>query len=463
VRRVAAGVAVAAALAATGCGGGGGGKGVPAGAAKTPADAVAFISLKTDASNDQWQHAIRLAARFPALEGQLGKIQRYRREVGSEVDYVWSDFRNAGDDSVLLTKPKDLARVKTLLGSDTSSADLGDGWVAFGDYAAQFKKHAEGDKLDGDATFKDAFGNLDDSAPLRAWVRGRSVQAELDRALKSGGAAPEITHELGDLKSIAGFGRAVSDGARIELRGTIDPAPKPATFEPSLPKSTPGGALLYVSATHLRAPLRALVRLIAKSNPNFETELQQVQSALGLTLARDIYPLLEDESSVAVYPAGRIPRILFQQKISDETKADNVLRRIGAIAQFGGGAKVQTGELRGVRFQKLTFKSPKLTIYAGVDKGRIFVTNALGLVVPAPSTTLSDDARYRSARESAHAPRKVAAYAYSDLRRGLPYLFTAGGGVSATTRENAKPLQSAFVYLVRDGDDLKLSGFTAIK
>jgi hypothetical protein len=453
---------VAAALAAAGCWGGGD-RGVPAGAGKTPADAVAFVSLKTDASNDQWQEATRLAARFPALRAQLGKLQRYRRALGPEVDFVWSDFRNDGDDSVLLTQPKDLARVKTLLGSDSSSADLGDGWVAFGDYAAQFKRRAEGDKLDGDKTFKDAFGNLDESAPVRAWVRGHSVQVELDRALQSGGAAPEITHELGDLRSIAGFARAESEGARIELRGTIDPPADPATFEPSLPTSTPGGALVYVSATRLRAPLRTLLRLVAKSNPTFETQLQQVQSALGLTLAGDVYPLLEGESSVAAYPAGRIPRILFQQKVSDEAKADNVLRRIGAIAQFGGGAKVQTGELQGVTFQKLTFKSPKLTIFAGVDKGRIFVTNALGLVVPAPSTTLSDDPRYRSARESAHPPRKVAAFAYSDLRRGLPYLFAASGGVGATARENTKPLQTAFVYLVRDGDDLKLSGFTAIK
>jgi hypothetical protein len=463
MRHLAAGVAVAAALAAAGCGGNGGGKSVPAGAAKTPADAVAFVSLKTDASNDQWDKSLRLASRFPALAGELGKLERYRRALGPEVDYVWSDFRNGGDDSVLLTKPKDLARVKTLLGSHSSYADLGDGWVAFGDYAAQFKPQAEGDKLDGDKTFKDAFGNLDESAPVRAWVRGRSVQTELDRALESGGAAPEITQELGDLKSIAGFARAEGDGARIELSGTIDPPPSPATFEPSLPKSTPSGAVLYVSSTQLRAPLQTLLRLVAKSNPMFETRLQQVQSALGLTLQGDIYPLLEGESSVAVYPAGRIPRILFQQKVSDEAKADNVLRRIGAIAQFGGGAKVATGELHGVRFQKLTFKSPKLTLYAGVDKGRIFATNALGLVVPAPSTGLSDDPRYRAGRESAHPPRKVAAFAYSDLRRGLPYLFAAGGGVSATARENTKPLQNAFVYLVRDGDDLRLSGFTAIK
>jgi hypothetical protein len=281
MRHLAAGVAVAAALAAAGCGGNGGGKSVPAGAAKTPADAVAFVSLKTDASNDQWDKSLRLASRFPALAGELGKLERYRRALGPEVDYVWSDFRNGGDDSVLLTKPKDLARVKTLLGSHSSYANLGDGWVAFGDYAAQFKPQAEGDKLDGDKTFKDAFGNLDESAPVRAWVRGRSVQTELDRALESGGAAPEITQELGDLKSIAGFARAEGDGARIELSGTIDPPPSPATFEPSLPKSTPSGAVLYVSSTQLRAPPQTLLRLVAKSNPMFETRLQRAPPDRG--------------------------------------------------------------------------------------------------------------------------------------------------------------------------------------
>ena len=468
----AAAAAVAAvALAATACGGGGGGASLPAGASKAPADAVGFVSLKADTSTEQWRQATKLAAKFPALAPQLVKLERYRRALGSEVDYVWLDFANNGDDGVLLTKPRNLARLKTLLAPDTSSySSLGDGWVAVGDYAATFKRRARSDHLDRDKDFKAAFGNLDDAAAVRAWARGGPVQSALDRELAGGGAAPRITHDLGDLKALAGFGRAESDGARLELRGTIDPAPDAATFKPTLPDSTPGGAVLYVSSTHLDAPTRAIIRMVADSKPNFEPQLKQVEGVLGLTLQDDVYPLLKDESAVALYRGGRIPQILFEQKVGDEAKADSLLRRIGAIAQASGDVEVATTQIGGTTMQTLTFSRSAVTVYDGVAKGRILVTNSRRLAqdtITGPGQKLSDDPQFRAARDAAKLPGEVAAFAYGDLRNGLPYAFeiaqATGSTVTASDCANTKPLQNALVYLVKDGDDLKLSGFTTIK
>ena len=470
MRQPAAATLVAAVLATTGCGGGGGGA-LPPGASKSPAGAVAFVSLRTDASSGQWKQATKLARRFPALADQLGRLERYRRALGPETDVVWVDFANDGDDFALLTKPKNLARLKTLLEPETTTySSLGDGWVAVGDYANVFRRRANGGHLDGDDDFKDAFAKLDDSAAVRAWVRGEAVQSALDRALASGGAAPRITHDLGDLKSLAGIGRAESGGARIELRGTIDPAPDPATFKPSLPDSTPGGAILYVSSTHLDAPTRALLRMVAESNPNFETQLKQVEGVLGLTLENDVYPLLKGESAMAVYPGGRIPPSLFEQKVGDEQKADSLLRRFSAIAQASGQVEVETPTIAGTTVQKLTFAGSSVTIYDGVAKGRIFVSTSQDLarqVISGPATTLADDPQFRAARDAAKLPDEVAAFAYSDLKEGLPYVFRlaaqSGDTVTPSARANTKPLQNALVYLVKDGDDLKLSGFTAIK
>jgi Protein of unknown function (DUF3352) len=466
--RLAAAAAVAAAVLAAGCGSGGKKVSLPAGASKTPGDAVAFVSL--DTSSSDWKQATTLAARFPGLAPQLGRLERYRRAVGSEVDYALLDF-GSGSHGALLTKPKDLARLKTLLQPDsTSYASLGGGWIAMGDYADTFKHRAQGSRLDGDKSFEETFGKLDKSAALRFWVRGSSVQDVLDRALAHGGAAPRLTHDAGDLKAIAGAGHAEANGARIDVHGTIDPAPDAATFKPSLPDSTPGGAVLYVSSTNLAAPARLILRMVVDSKPTFETQLKGVEGVFGITLENDVYPLLKGESALAVYPGGRIPPILFEQKVSDEAKADSLLRRFGAIAQASGQVDVRTIQLGGTTAQQLGFKSAKVTIYDGVAKSRIFVTNDESLAretIAGPAKTLADDAHFRAARTAAKLPGSVSAFAYADLAGGLPFLFKLAGQTGSTVgtseRANTKPLQNALVYLVKDGNDLKLSGFTTIK
>ena len=470
MKRIAPAAIAAVALLAAGCGGGGGGS-LPEGAAKSPAEAVAFVSLDTDASSDQWQKAKKLAARFPGGAMVVDEVEKYRQAVGPEVDLAWLDFANDGDDFVILTKPSNLARLKELAAPDNFAyAELSDGWVAIGDQSEAFKKQAQGDKLDSDGGFKDAFGKLDSGAAVRAWVRGPTVQALLDRALVSGGAAPRITHEIGDLKSISADVRAEDDGATAAVYGTIDPAPDPATFSPSLPDSTPGGALLYVSATGLDAATRIILRMVGESNPRFETQLDQVQGVLGITLEGDIYPLLKGESALAVYRGGRIPPILYQLKVDDEQKADRLLRRFSSIAAVAGGVDVSTDEIEGRTVQKLTFTDSNVTVWDGVAEGRLFVTNARELAretIAGPEHALADDDLFRSARKAADLPGAVIAFAYGDLEHGLPYVFRqverGGDVVPPAARANTKPLQTSLVYTVKDGDSLRMSGFVTIK
>jgi hypothetical protein len=461
MRPLAAGALAAVALGVAGCGGSGRASGLPKGAAKVAKDAVAFVAVKTDAGSAQWRQTLQLAARFPASAPLLAQLRKYRSALGSETDVALLDFAHGGDDYAVLTRPSSLGRLETLA-APHGVVKLSGGWVAVGPAAGRLGSGG----LDRDKDFQDGFGKLDVHAVVRAWVRGSAVQAALDRSLASGGAAPKITHELGDLKSIAASARAEGGGARFEIDGTIDPKPSPATFTPTLQASMPGGAVLFVSTTRLDEATRLVLRMVAKSDPKFETQLQQVQTVLGLDLQRDVYPLLEGESAVAIYPAGRVPSILFEQKVADTAKADAVARRIGAIAQLSGEAKVETVQIGGATGQKLSFKSSNVVVYDGVARGRIFVTNSLPLAqesVSAPPRTLADDPSFRSARAAARLPSKVAAFAYADLGRGLPYVFSASGGASATARTNVKPLGPAAAYLVPGDGGLRLSGFVSIK
>jgi hypothetical protein len=472
VKRVWAGAALAAVLAAAGCGGGGGGKGtIPEGAGIAPASAPAFISLNTNSSSDQWEKVTKIAAHFPVIAGQLGEISKYRNAFGPEVDLVWLDLVKGGD-FVVLTRPSRPARLKMLLAPDIAAhAELSDGWFAIGDEAERFQQRLKGDKLDGDRSFKDGFAKLDSDAVVRAWVRGSTAQGLLDAALVGGGAAPRPTHDVGNLHAISAAAKAEGGGASVELDGLIDPTPDPATFGPSLPGAVPAGALLYVSTAQLDAPVRTVLRLVGKSLPKFNTQLSQVEGVLGLSLENDIYPLLKGESAVAVYPgAGRVPRVLFVQKVDDEKKADSLLRRLSAIAQLGGSIKAGTVQLAGESVQKLKFTGTDVTIYDGVAKGKLFVTNAAGLAeqtIAGPADTLADDPLFRSARDAADMPGKVAAFAFGDLENRLPYVLRLaqhfGSVVPPEVFANIKPLQGSLVYLVKDGDALRISGFQTIK
>jgi hypothetical protein len=489
VRRFWAGAAVAAALAAAGCGGGGGGGSLPDGASIAPASAIAFVSVKTDFSSAQWRQVAKLAGRFPGTPQLIAEFKKQtngldfdkdvKPALGPEVDLVWIDARNDGDDVVGLTKPDTKAKLTALLKKSRSkgeskavTAQVGD-WVVISDSQAKldrFKTASAGDKL-ADKEFKQAFGKLDSDSSVRAWISGQFVQTALDDALVKRGAPLRLTHDVGELHSISADAKAASDGASIEIDGLIDPNPDPATFSPSLPKDIPDGALLYVSTTSLDAPLKTILRLVGKSVPNFNAQRSQVEGVLGLSIESDLYPLLKGESAVAVYPGtAQIPRVLFVQKIDDEQKAASLLRRFSAIAQLSGSVKAQTVQLGGESVEKLTFTGSPVTIYDGAVKGKLFVTNASDLAqqtITGPASSLGDDPLFRSTRDAAGMPGKVAAFAFGDLENGLPYVLKlaqqAGNVVPPEAFANTKPLHGAVAYLVKDGDALRISGFQTIK
>ena len=488
MKRLCAGLVAAAALAAAGCGGGGGG-GLPEGASVAPASAIAFVSVNTDFSSDQWKRVTKLAGRFPGTPQLIAKFEQetgldfsqdVKPALGPEVDLVWVDAGNSGNDVVGLTRPDSKAKLEAVLkksrskgGPKAVTEQVGD-WVAFADSRAKldkFKAAASGDKLAGVKDFKQAFEKLDSDSSVRAWISGDFVQSALDRGLASNGAPPRLTHDVGALHAIAGDAKAESNGASVELDGLIQPRPDPATFSPSLPDAVPDGALLYVSTTSLDAPLRTVLRLVARSKPNFETQLSQVEGVLGLTLEDDIYPLLKGESALAVYPGNaRLPDILFLQKVDDQQKADGLLRRITAIAQLSGEIGTGSVELGGKTFQELTIRSAGVTIYDGVAGGKIIVTNSRDLAeqaVTGPKKSLGSDDLFRSARDASGMPKKVAAFAYGDLQHGLPVVLRFaqqnGNVVPSEAFANTKPLTAALAYLVKDGDGLRISGFQGIK
>ena len=472
-------------LVASACGGGGGGA-LPGGADAAPASASAFIAINTDFSSEQWRRATALFAKFSGSSDLLKRVERALRKenvdferdvkpaVGPEVDVVFLDFANGGNDVVGMTQPKDKAKFEALLkkGTTPGFATEVQGWTVFADSQAKldrFKRARENGSLADERAFKDAVGKLDESSAVRAYVRGRDVQTALDAALVRSGAPPNLTHAIGTLESIAASASAEPAGVRLDGGLGIEPALKPELFAATLASQLPSGALLYAALNRLDRPLDAVLALVAKSNPKFESQLGQVEAVLGLSVERDIDPLLRSESALAVYPATPIPAIVYLLKISDEDKVRSLLDRLTAIARFAGGTKTSTHEMGGVQIQELQFVKQGFSLFTAVFNGKLLVTNRHDAARAAieGGERLSADPLYQQARRDAAVPDQTAGFVYLNLRDGLPaaYAFAErrGSVVPQVARENTKPLETALLYAVPDGNRLRTAGFVTIK
>jgi Protein of unknown function (DUF3352) len=305
---------------------------------------------------------------------------------------------------------------------------------------------------------------------VRAYVAGEPVQRAMDRGLHGSGAPANLTRDLARLKSIAAAGFIEHNGVRVDSALTTDPAANPKTVKPTLADSLPSGALLYVDTADLAAPTRTILELVARSNPKFETQLHQVETILGLSLEKDVYPLLSQEEAFALYRAMPIPKVVFVAKAPNEGRAREVLGHLLALAKLSGSLSVSTSSVGGVEVDDVSQPGSGVHVLIAVGHGKLIVTTArdtLPTLIEGKGSKLADDALYKQARADAKVPSDVVGMAYGDLAHGLPFAFDLaeanGSVVPPEARTNTAALSHALLYAVQDGKRFRLAGFLAIK
>jgi len=489
MRLHAAGLLAVLALAAAGCGGGGGGgNALPAAAEVVPASAPVLISLNTDFSTHQWTNALILLHRFPGA-GELLRQARvesgnvdFARDVkpalGPEVDIVWLDFRNGGNDVVGLTQPKSKGKFAALIvkgnksGAKLVTDEVG-GWTVVADSRSKldaFRRASAGDTLSGAGEFKDAMSRLDEKAAVRAYVAGGPVQRDMDRALARGGAAPNLTRNLAVMQSISAAGFIEPGGVRAEADLATDPRANPKTYTPTLAKTLPPGALLYISTANVADPTRTILKLVARSERDFEAQLGRFETVLGLSLEQDVYPLLSGEQAFALYPDKPLPKIVFVTKVPDEGRARELVAHVLSLFKISGAVTVTTLEVGGVSVSDVSAPGGSVHGYVAVTGGKLIVTtgrDTLATLVEGKGAKLADDPLYKRARADAKVPGQVVGLAYGDLTHGLPFAFDLaeanGSVVPSEARPNTAPLKHSVLYAEQDGNRFQLFGFVAIK
>ena len=492
MRAGAASLLAALAVVAAGCGGGGGGgeNALPGAAEVVPASAPVLISINTEFDSRQWENALALVPKFPSLPGLLRRSGRetgldFERDLkpalGPEVDVVFLDFANEGNDVVGLTQPKNKAKLLAALkkrdaaddsGSKTYTEDV-NGWTVVADARSKidaFRSAAAGDKLADDDGFKDAMSRLDEKAGVRAYVAGPPVQRALDRALEQGGAAPNLTRDLARMESLSAAGLVERAGVRVEAALATDPSAKPKTYTPTLAATLPAGAYLYLSTANLADPTRTILKLVDRSNPGTKQKVDQFLGVIGFDLKGDVYPLLSGEQALAIYPARPIPKIVFAAKVPNPGRAQELVARVVQLLKISGELAVESFDVGGTTVDGLSQPGTSVHVYVAVAGDKLLITSArdtLPTLIQGSGEALADDPLYRRARSDAKTPAKVAGLAYADLTHGLPFVFDLaeanGSSVPPEARANTGALSHALLHARQDGNRFLLSGFAAIK
>jgi hypothetical protein len=481
--------AAALTLVAAGCGGTAG-AGAPDGAAAAPASAAAFVWVDTDLKSNQVDQAQALLDRFPGRAQLLDQIDKqlskknldFNRDVkpalGDELDAVWLDFANNGDDVVGMLKPRNEQKFAALLkaGDTPTYSDKYQGWTIFAGKRAlldRFKSAAAKGSLADDDAFTKAFGTLDSDSIARAYVSGDALQSAY---VKSLGDTSSLGMTPGDFLTfgpIVADAKAESSGVRVDgssvMHTKLNPNPTSAPYTAKLADELPAGALLYVSTSQLDREIRATVNAYAKANPSFKQQEAQVEGVLGTSLEHDIYPLIDGEAAFAIYPAKPLPAFEFVLAVKDEQKARRLLTKVDLLLSFSGQYKPQTVAIAGAHLDEVKVPGKTYSIFYGVADHKLVVTNARSAVAAllGGGKRLSDDPLFKAARDGAGASGKTIGFVYADLRDGLPVAFDyarqTGSVITPTDVANTKPLQSAFLSFTRDGDTYDGSGFAGIK
>ena len=342
-----------------------------------------------------------------------------------------------------------------------------EGWTVVAESQAfidRFKEMRSGEPLAENARFENAMEGLPDDALASAYVNADAIVKAY--GMTESALGPQAFDQLfpNGVPSVGGTVSAEEGGLRFEATGqTTQPTD---TFEAALPDELPAGALAYVGFSNLAKGIRSSLNSAGESNQQFDRQLGQIELALGLSLDRDVLPLLEQEGAVAVYPAtgGGLPGIQLALKVEDEQQAVATIDKLLArAAQFSSDIPApQTLDIGGVEAKSVEYEGTTI-IYAGFD-GKLVITNAADTIegLQGSGEKLADDETFSNAKENADVSGETSGIFYINLNSAFD-LAQALSEQPPQVQENVEPLDSFLLYSTAEDGRVTVSGFLAIE
>ena len=478
----------AAALALAGCGA----SDEPAagGATIVPANAPAFVTVDSNADSSQWNQIEELLEKFPD-GGQATRFLRASFEddlklrweqdikpaLGDEIDIVWLDLKNQGQNVVAVTKPKDEEKFRAAVqkgnAGDPSGEDLivdeYEDWLVLSDSQAKidrFKQQVpEGDSLADDPVYKDALAELPDDSLVTVFARGRELlQVFEDSASLPGGSLFQL--QAGQRPEfIAAAFAAQDEGLRLvsASRAETEPANPVETFESKLLADVPGDAVAFVAFRGGDALNKQLQQLQGEAMTKDALEEFERMSGLKFDALTGLF-----KNEVALYVRAGTPfpevTLLLEAPIEQAalTTVDDLLKQL-PLAQPCAEQEQAGVMVKCIGFSGITIR------YAAFD-GKVVVTTGVQSIeeIRSGGPRLADDDAFKSARDAAGMPDETAGFVWLDVEDGLPLIvgLAEASGDTATIpqefRRNLEPLRSLVAWADRDGRTSTAELFLAI-
>jgi hypothetical protein len=466
------GVLAVTALLAAGCGGTTGQPGSGA-SSIVPASAPAFIAIDSNAESSQWQTIDELASKFPDKQKGVDSIKQdlakegvdwakdVKPALGDEVDVVWLDFANNGEDVVVLTQPKSRAKFKALVAKagDKVFYDTFKGWAVIAPTQKvidRFEQESAGAKrvLADDRSFSDSMRRLGNDAVLRAYVNGTFL---MRLAREAGGPQVEpYIDKLGTLDWIAARLGATSEGIGFDtiVHGTPGSLFKGSSSSGALTTkllgTVPADALVYLSFHGARGMFDGLQRNPALNTPQLR-RLAQPLEQLGR--------ILQGENAIYARPGKNIPEVTLVS--TPESLGTPIVDR---MVEKLAGTPPQAMTLGGTRVHAMASSGMGL-YYADVNGKFVVSDQPQGIRAAAGSgKSLSDSSEFRQAKDASGMPDKTWSALYVNIHASVPYAEKlAQHHIPAEIARNIKPLRSAVEYAAAHTHEVQVTVFLRIK
>jgi hypothetical protein len=447
---------------AVGCGGGSTTE-AGSGAAVAPASAPFYASIATDPESDQWKQAGALLRQvsggdelLQSLFEEEGGWEAIEPALGPEVVMVVLDASSESSE-IALTQPDDVEAFKKLSADDDGATREIDGWWAVAateELLDRFEQAKDDGTLADSEAFQAATSELPDDALATLYVSPASEIGSLPGMLDEGTLRCFTGGE--EQQASAYAISAVDGGFQLDSSETALPFPLEAGAS-DLDDKLPAGALAFASVHNASAILRHFLDCAGES---LGMQLGQLEAFTGIEPEKDLFPLLEGETALAVYPPtadGTDPAIAAVTQVADTADVlASFDRHLQALGPLVGELTVREQPLEGLAVHVVSREGQPIFAYAARD-GLFAVSNtpAGTLVLQGGGQTLAQDEHYLAARDAAGAPDETAGFLYVDAA-ALGSLFT-GTGMNGT-----QGLGGLVVWGETDGDALSTQGFLAI-
>ena len=439
---------------------------IPESASLAPADALAYGTVTTDESSEQWQKAASLLERIPGLhDGLLDSVASGLRDQGID----WSaDVRpalgpelvvvaTADKQPIVLVRPEDEAKLEELLDKTNTTYVRGtiDEWQAVAQsqsaldaYRAALRSGA----LDGVARFGDGFEALPADSLARVWLDTARLFKGLGEIF--GQASSEA--DLG-LDWLSASLSARDDGVLLTI-ATRTPGEGDTRYEPELFARVPADAIAALSF----GGTQGLLDRVQGKVPVEELS-KQIQRFTGVPLER-LVDSLSGEGVLYVRRGAKVPEVTLVLAPPDPGKTwdtlNDLARELAEQADASVAVRTEDGrEVRSVALGDVT------VAFARLDGKTLIVTTGPGGIraFAGDGAKLVDSDAFRRAAEAVDMSpgERTRGFVYVDVDGVVPLVEAASGGseVPAHVKDVLSSLDAFVLQGTGEGDVAQLEGF----